>query len=47
MTEDEVVGWHHQVNGHEFAYAPGAGNGHLVCYRPWGRKESDTTERLN
>ena len=47
MTEDEMVGWHHQVNGHEFAYAPGAGNGHLVCYRPWGREELDRVTELH
>ena len=45
-TEDEVVGWHHQLNGHEFEQAPkdGDGQGSLVCCSPWGRKESDTTE---
>ena len=49
MTEDEMVGWHHQLDGHEFEQAPGDGDepGGLVCYSPWGRKESDTTERLN
>ena len=48
-TEDEMVGWHHQLNGHEFEQAPGYGEGQgsLVCCSPWGRKESDTTERLN
>ena len=48
-TEDEMVGWHHQFNGHEFEQAPGVGDGQrsLVCCRPWGCKESDTTERLN
>ena len=47
--EDEMVGWHHQLNGHEFEQAPGAGDGqgYLACCSPWGRKESDTTERLN
>ena len=46
MTEDEMVGWHYQLNGHEFEKAPGAGDGQgsLVCCSPWGRKESDTTE---
>ena len=46
MTEDEMVGWHHQLNGHEFEQALGVGNGQgsLVCCSPWGRKESDTTE---
>ena len=49
MTEDEMVGWHHRLNGHEFEETPGVGNGQgvLACYSPWGRKESDTTERLN
>ena len=45
-TEDEVVGWHHQLNGHEFEQAPGVGDGQgsLVCCSPWGCKESDMTE---
>ena len=45
-TEDEVVGWHHQLDGHEFEHALGAGDGQggLACYCPWGRRESDTTE---
>ena len=45
MTEDEIVGWHHRLNGHEFEQAPGVGNGwgSLECYSPWGHKESDTT----
>ena len=49
MTEDEMVGWHHQLNGHEFEQAPGVGEGQgsLVCYSPWDLKESDMTERLN
>ena len=49
MTEDETVGWHHRLNGHEFEQAPGVadGQGSLVCCSPWGRKELDTTERLN
>ena len=48
MTEDEVVGWHHQLNGHEFERVPanGEGQGSLACCSPWGHKESDTTERL-
>ena len=48
-TEDEMIGWHHQLNGHEFkqALGVGAGQGGLVCCSPWGLKESDTTERLN
>ena len=47
MTEDEVVGWHHRLDGHEFEQAPGVGDGQesLACYSPWGRKESDTTKR--
>ena len=47
-TEDEMIGWHHQLNGHEFEQAPedGEGQGSLVC-RPWGGKESDTTEWLS
>ena len=49
MTEDEMVGWHHQLNGHEFGYTPGVGDGQggLVCYSPWDHKELDMTERLN
>ena len=49
MTEDETVGWHHQLNGHEFELTPRVANGQggLACCRPWGHKESDTTERLN
>ena len=49
MTEDDVVGWHHQLNGHEFEQTPGDGDGlgGLVCCDSWGLKESDTTERLN
>ena len=45
MTEDEMVGWHHQLNEHEFEQAPGDGEeqGGLAC-SPWGCKESDTTE---
>ena len=48
MTEDEMVGWHHQLNGHEFEWTLGVGDGQggLVCCSPWGRKESDTTEQL-
>ena len=48
-TEDEMVGWHHHLNGHGFGCTPGVGDGHggLVCCGSWGRKESDTTERLN
>ena len=49
MTEDEMVGWHHWLNGHEFEQALGVGDGQgsLACRSPWGRKESDMTERLN
>ena len=49
MTEDEMVGWHHQLNGYEFQQALGDGKGQegLVCCSPWGRKQSDTTEQLN
>ena len=49
MTEDEVVGWHYQLNGHEFEQALGdsEGQGSLVCCSAWGRKESDMTEQLN
>ena len=49
MAEDEVVGWHHQFEGHEFAQALGVGDGQgsLVCCSPRGPKELDTTERLN
>ena len=48
-TEDEMVGWYHQLNGHEFEQAPGVGDrqGGLACCSPWGRKESDMTEQLN
>ena len=49
MTEDEMVGWHHRLNGHEFEQAPGVSEeqGSLVCCSPWDHKESDKTERLN
>ena len=48
-TEDEMAGWHHWLNGHESEWTPGVGDGQggLVCCNSWGRKESDTTERLN
>ena len=48
-TEDEMVGWHHWLDGQEFEQALGVGDGQrsMVCCGPWGRKESDTTERLN
>ena len=49
VTEDEMVDWHHQFDGHEFKQTLGVGDGQgsLVCYSPWGCKESDTTEQLN
>ena len=48
-TEDEVVGWHHWLSGHEFGWTLGVGDGQggLACCGSWGRKESDTTEQLN
>ena len=47
--EDEIVGWHHQLDGHasDQALGVGDGQGSLACCSPWGRKESDTTKRLN
>ena len=48
-TEDEMVGWHHRLNGHGFGWTPGVGNGQeslAYCYS-WGRKESDMTKQLN
>ena len=49
MTEDDMAGWHHQLNGHEFEQAPGDGEGQgsLACCNPRGHKESDTPEQLN
>ena len=49
MTEDEMVGWHHRLDGREFAHAlrVGDGQGSLVCCTSWSRKESDRTEQLN
>ena len=46
MTEDEMAGWHHQLNGHGFGWTPGVGDGQggLACCGSWGHKESDTTE---
>ena len=46
ITEDEMVGWHHQLSGHEFEEAPGTGEGQesLACCSPWDSKELDTTE---
>ena len=48
MTENEMAGWPHWLDGHEFEWTPGAGDrqGGLVCWDSWGRKESDTTESL-
>ena len=48
MTEDEIVGWHHWLDVHDFEQAPGVGErlGSLVCYSPWGLKESDMSEWL-
>ena len=49
MTEDEMAGWHHWLNGHEFEWTLGVadGQGGLTCCRPWGLKKSDMTERLD
>ena len=49
MTEDEMVGWHHQLDWHKFEQAleVGDGQGRLACCSPWGHKESDMTEQLN
>ena len=46
---DGMVGWHHQLNGHEFeqVMVDGEGQGSLACCSPWGRKELDTIEQLN
>ena len=48
MTEDEMVGWHHQLDGHQLGWTPGDGNGQggLACCGSWDRKESDMTKRL-
>ena len=48
-TEDEMAGWHHWLDGHEFEWTPGVGDGQggLACCDSWGCKESDTTKRLN
>ena len=45
MTEDEMVGWHQRLNGHKYDQTPGdsEGQGSLLCYSPWGHKESDST----
>ena len=47
--QDEMVGWHHQLDGHEFEQAEGVGDGQgsLACCNPWGCQESDMTEQLN
>ena len=47
--QDEMTGWHHQLDGHEFEQAPGVGDrqGSLACCSPWGHKDPDTTEQLN
>ena len=48
MTEDEMVGWHHRLNGHEFEQTPGnVGQGNLAGYSPWGCKESDITKHAH
>jgi len=49
MTEDEMVGWHCRLHGHELEQALGVGDGQgsLACCSPWGRRESDTTVQLN
>ena len=49
MTEDEMVGWHHRLNGHGFGWTPGVGDGQggLACCGSWSRRDLDTPERLN
>ena len=49
MTEDEIIGWHHRLDGHEVEQTPGVGEGQesLVCCSPWGRRELDMTEQLD
>ena len=49
MTEEEMVGWHHRLNGREFEQASGdsEGQGSLACYSSWGHRQSDITKRLN
>ena len=49
MIGNEMVEWHHRLNGHGFGWTPGGGNGQrgLACYDSWGHEESDTTKRLN
>ena len=48
-TEDEMVGWHHRLNGHGFGWTPGVGDGQggLACCDSWGRKDLDTTDQMN
>ena len=48
-TEDEMAGWHHRLDGREFEWTPGVGDGQggMACCNSWGHKEFDTTERLN
>ena len=49
MTKDEMVGWHHRLDGHEFEQVPRIGDGFesLACCSPWGHKELDMTEQVN
>ena len=49
LQKDEMAGWHHQLDVHGFGWTPGVGDGQggLVCYDSWGRKELDMIERLN
>ena len=49
MTENEMAGWHHRLNGHRFGWTPGVGDGQggLACCDSWGLKESETTEQVN
>ena len=49
MTENEMIGWHHQIDGHRFGWTLGVGDGQggLACCSSWDRKELDMTERLN
>ena len=49
LTEDEMVGWHHRLDGREFEQASGVGDGQgsVACCSPWGRKESDMSERIS
>ena len=49
MTEDEMVGWHHQLNGHEYVWTPGVGDGQggSACCHSWAHKELNMTEQMN